>query len=117
MQERRKAERIDSLHLVHITSHDTEGKVVQQGIGRTINISEKGILLETHFEIDPNDRQTVSIGIEEEIVEIRAPVVHLQRMDDGTFQMGLAFEDLDAATLETLRGFVHRFKAHAAEDS
>ncbi len=114
MQERRKAERIDSLNLVHVTSLNAEGKVVHQGIGRTINVSEKGILLETHFEIDPHDRQTVSIGLEEDIVEIHGPVIHLQRLEDGIFQVGMGFEDLDAATLETLREFIRRFKAHPA---
>ena len=117
MQERRKAERIDSHNLVHVSSLDEGGHIVHQGIGRTINVSEKGILLETHFEIDPHDQQVLSIGLEDEIVEIQAPVIHLERAEDGRFRIGLGFGDLDAETLETLRAFIRRFKAHAEEGS
>ena len=50
-ENKRKHERIQSLNLSYICL-DEDNNIVKQGMGRTLNISESGILLETHFPID-----------------------------------------------------------------
>ena len=112
MEERRQAGRIDSLNLVHVTCFDENGKAVIQGIGRTINVSEKGILLETHFEIDADEKYEISIGLEDEIVDIQAQVVHFQHGEKDKFLVGLSFGELDEQTLSKLREFIRRFNEH-----
>ncbi len=112
MQERRQAARIDSLNLIHVTCHDAAGKAVRQGIGRTLNVSEKGILLEAHFEIHADEKQTLAIGLEEEIAEIQARVVHLQRGEEGKLLVGLSFGEMDEETLAKLKKFVQWFHEH-----
>ena len=112
MEERRQASRIDSLNLVHVTCWDENGRAVRQGIGRTINVSEKGILLETHFEVDADEKYEISIGLEDQIVDIRAHVVHLQHGEKDRSLVGLSFGDLDEESLSKLRGFIRRFNEH-----
>jgi len=112
MEERRQASRIDSLNLVHVTGCDENGRAVRQGIGRTINVSEKGILLETPFEIDADEKYEISVGLKDEIVDIQAQVVHLQRGEKGKFLVGLSFGELDEQTLSKLKEFIRRFNEH-----
>jgi hypothetical protein len=47
-ENKRKHERIQSLNLSYICL-DEDANIIKQGMGRTLNISESGILLETHF--------------------------------------------------------------------
>lgn len=112
MKERRHFSRIDSLNLVHVTCHDHTGKALKQGIGRTINVSEEGILLETHFEIDPDERPALSIGLEEELVDIQTRVIHLHLEEKNKFLTGLSFAELDEKTLTVLKKFIKLFNEH-----
>ena len=50
-EDKRKHERIRSLNLSYICL-DEEKNIVKQGMGRTLNLSESGLLLETHFPIE-----------------------------------------------------------------
>ena len=109
MKERRQSSRIDSLNLVHVTCHDDTGRPIQQGIGRTINVSEKGILLETHFEIAPGERPSLSIGLEDELVDIRTRVIHRHHDEAGKSITGLSFGELDEKTLSVLKKYIKLF--------
>ena len=50
---KRKHARYDSLNLLTYVCVDSDGKEWNQGMGRTLNISESGLQLETHEPIDP----------------------------------------------------------------
>ena len=49
--EKRKHPRVNALNLSYICL-DEDQQVIKQGMGRTLNVSESGILLETHFPIE-----------------------------------------------------------------
>ena len=62
-ENKRKHERIQSLNLSYICL-DEDNNIVKQGMGRSLNISESGILLETHFPIEPNHTIQLTISLE-----------------------------------------------------
>jgi hypothetical protein len=74
-QEKRKHARVSSLNLSYVCL-DEKDKIVKQGMGRTLNVSESGILLETHFPIDNKHIVTLTLGLEEELVDIKGRPVH-----------------------------------------
>jgi c-di-GMP-binding flagellar brake protein YcgR len=78
-------------------------------MGRTLNVSESGILLETHFPIQASQHVTLSIGLEEDLVDIKGRVVHLVRRDSGKYEMGIEFTDIGDDAVETLRSFIRTF--------
>ena len=108
--EKRRHIRIDSLNLSHITVSE-EGEIVYQGMGRTLNLSESGILLETKFEIPAGDLLMLSIGLEDDLMELKGKVVFSKETEPGVHKTGIEFTDTGEAVLPRLRGFIQTFQS------
>lgn len=108
-EEKRKHIRINSLNLSHV-SLDNIDEPTKQSMGRTLNVSESGILLETHFPIPSGQSVSLTVGIEEELVDIRGKVVHLLDGESGKFEMGIEFTDIDEEVLRILKKYIKAFK-------
>ena len=108
--EKRRHIRIDSLNLSHITVTE-ESMVVYQGMGRTLNVSESGILLETKCQIPAGDELLISIGIENDLLELKGNAVFSKATKPGMQETGIEFIDLDAASLPLLQSFIKAFQA------
>jgi c-di-GMP-binding flagellar brake protein YcgR len=104
-ENQRKHERIQSLNLSYICL-DEDQNIVKQGMGRTLNISESGILLETHFPIEPNHTIQLTIGMEENLLDIKGNPVHVKSLDGGKYQIGIEFVDLDENAAKILQNFI-----------
>ncbi len=107
--EKRKHKRINTLNLSHIAVNDKENEV-RQAIGRTLNVSESGILLETHFPIQSDQTVSLTVGIEEELVDIRGKVIHLLNGETGKFEMGIQFTDVGDEGVDAIREFITKFR-------
>jgi hypothetical protein len=101
-ENQRKHARIQSLNLSYICL-DEDQNIVKQGMGRTLNISKAGILLETHFPIEPNHTVQLTIGMEEDLLDIKGNPVHVKSLDGGKYQIGIEFVDLDEMPLRSCR--------------
>ena len=116
---KRKHERIKSLNLSYICLDEDEN-IIKQGMGRTLNISESGILLETHFPIEPNHLIQLTISLEEDLLDLRGKPVHVRSSDEGKYEIGIQFIDLDKDASKLLKKFISSGgvpKASAAPDS
>ncbi|MCD6584283.1 MAG: PilZ domain-containing protein [Desulfobacteraceae bacterium] len=105
----RKHERVDALNLLSYVSLDSDGKEWNQGMGRTLNISETGLQLETHEPIQTQYILQVSIGIEDELVEIKGKVVYTNRGDSGKFETGMEFIEVKQDALAVLNKYINEF--------
>ena len=105
IEEKRKHARINSLNLSYICL-DEKNKKVKQGMGRTLNVSESGILLETNFPIDSKHIVLLTIGLEEDIVDIRGKAVHSKTNAQGLYEVGIQFMDTDNKVNKTLKKFI-----------
>ena len=108
VQEKRKHARINSLNLSYICL-DKDKKIVKQGMGRTLNVSESGILLETHFAVDLSHTVMLTIGLEEEIIEIKGKPVHSKKNDQGLHEVGIQFQESNKTVTTTIKKFVKAF--------
>ena len=104
-ENKRKHERIQSLNLSYICL-DEDKNIVKQAMGRTLNISESGILLETHFPIEPKHTIQLTISLEENLLDITGKPVHVQSIDGGKYHIGIEFFDLDAHAANILQKFI-----------
>ena len=105
---KRKHERIDSLNLVYVGVNEDD-TLVQQGMGRTLNVSESGILLETHFPIEENSQVVLTLGLKEELIDFRGVVVRLLPGEAGMHKIGIEFADIDVADKEILSRYIAAF--------
>ena len=102
---KRKHERIQSLNLSYICL-DEDQNIVKQGMGRTLNISESGILLETHFPIETKHVLQLTISLEEDLLDIQGKPVHIRANKKGKYEIGIQFFDLDENSAEVLKKFI-----------
>jgi len=105
-ENQRKHERIQSLNLSYICL-DEDQNIVKQGMGRTLNISESGILLETHFPIEPSHTVQVTISLEEDLLDMKGKPVHVKSLDGGKYQIGIQFDNLDENAANILQNFIN----------
>lgn len=107
--ERRYHPRISALNLISYDCIDETEQIVAQGMGRTLNISEGGILLETHIPIDPQNTIALAIGLEDELIDIKGEVVFSMAGIDEKFEAGIEFLEMPDSTLDILKKFIKAF--------
>ncbi len=108
--EKRRKFRVGSHNLLSYVCLDEENETVTQGMGRTLNVSEGGILLETHDSIDPEHIISLTIGLEDEIIDIKGKITFHKRREDGKFEYGIQFIETDEKIHRFLKQYVVIFK-------
>ncbi len=109
MSEKRKYDRIHSLNLLAYVCLDECGEEMEHRMGRTLNVSEAGILIETHIPIDPDYVMSLKIGLEEETVDIPGKVAHSIERKSGKFETGIEFYDVDEDSMLILNEYIKAF--------
>ncbi len=104
-ENKRKHDRIRSLNLSYICL-DEDKNIVKQGMGRTLNISESGILLETHFPIEPRHFVLLTISLEEDLLDIKGKPIHIRSSKEGKYEIGIQFLELDQNANKILKKFI-----------
>lgn len=107
-QDKRKHARIDSLNLSYVLV-DGRFSEEKQTMGRTLNVSESGIRLETHLPVELGTQLLLSIGLEDKVVDITGRVVHSSQNEQGAHELGVEFLDIDARVETTLKAFIKAF--------
>lgn len=109
LENKRKHQRFQSLNLSYVCL-DENKNIVKQGMGRTLNISESGILLETHFPIEPEYLVVLTIGLEEDLLDINGKPIHSRSDSEGKFEVGIEFLDPDKDSIQLLKDFIKRIE-------
>ena len=115
IQEKRKHARFDSLNLSYICL-DENNQIIKQGMGRTLNLSESGILLETHFPIEKAHSVTLTLGLGEDLVDIKGRPIHSRTNSGGKYEVGIEFTEPDQKACQALKNFVSEFQNKSEED-
>ena len=64
-------------------------------MGRTLNVSEGGILLETRVPIDENMTVSLTIALEDDLVDFQGKVAHIKKCGGGKYEFGMEFIEMD----------------------
>ena len=109
--ERRKHVREDSVHLIYFEAPEDDYIGAPDGMGRTVNVSEGGLLLETAQPFDAGQEIYVTVGIEEQTILVKARVAHSVEQDSGVYQTGVEFLRIEPTAEQVLEQFIRRFRA------
>ena len=104
--ERRRAERKRSLNFIDCVVIDARGEVVGRELGRTLNLSLSGLLLDTPVFVDPGSAVRVTLSLGEEMLELKGRLAHISPGVEGRYCAGVEFVGLDAADRKRLRDFL-----------
>lgn len=110
-QEKRKHYRIDSQNLLNYVCYDENGEKVQHGMGRTLNVSETGILLETHVKVEEGLAVSLTIGFKDDLFDIQGKVVNSREGSSGKHEAGIQFGDMDDQAKVFLGKYIQSFRA------
>ncbi len=110
-KDQRRHIRYDSLNLLHF-SLPSGATPERQGMGRTLNVSQSGILLETQEAIPPGETIALTIGLEEDLVTIEGETVHCQPTADKRFTTGIHFRQMNDSTRTVLTRYIQLFEQH-----
>jgi c-di-GMP-binding flagellar brake protein YcgR len=105
----RKAVRLNSLNLSYI-GIDENNEIIKQAIGRTLNVSESGILLETHFSIDSKQIVSLTLALEDELINMKGEVVYSRPGEENLFETGVKFLEIDEASQQVLKKYIKTFR-------
>lgn len=108
--QKRKHDRIDSLNLLNYVCLDEKGKETNQGMGRTLNVSGGGILLETHVDLAPCSSISLSIGLEDELIDITGNIVYCRKNDNNKYEAGIEFSEINETELKILNKYIIAFR-------
>jgi hypothetical protein len=106
-ENKRKHQRIQSLNLSYICL-DENNNIIKQGMGRTLNLSESGILLETHFPIEPKYLVLLTIALENDLLEMKGKPIHSKSIGTDKYEVGIEFLDPDQDSIRLLENFVKK---------
>jgi hypothetical protein len=110
----RKHERVNSLNLLSYSCMNDTRETVAQGMGRTLNVSEGGILLETHVQLEAQYMICLSIGFQEEVTEVMGKIVYSKQGDNDRWQSGIEFLKPDANSQRIIKKYIEAFTRHKA---
>jgi c-di-GMP-binding flagellar brake protein YcgR len=109
-KQKRKHDRIGSLNLLNYVCLDENSEEVGQGMGRTLNVSKGGILIETHIPIDKRYIVSLSIGLEDEMVDIQGKVAYNRDGKEGKFEAGIEFLNINEKSLKIVNRYIVAFR-------
>lgn len=108
--DKRKHSRVASTNLLNYVCMGEEGEPCHQGMGRTLNVSESGMMLETYTPIDLEALISITIGIGEELVDIEGKVIYLKESAKDVYEAGIQFSKIDENKRMILHKFIEAFK-------
>lgn len=105
MPEHRNQPRVEAQNLVSVEYVDKEGAATQF-MGRSLDLSETGILLETTRTYPNFTVLTLNLCIGEDILNVKGRVVHAKASKDGRIALGVHFLDLTDEYRKKLQAFL-----------
>ena len=113
--QRRRWGRKDTLNLVDYVILGEDGVFLSRGMGRTRNVSEGGLLLETHRALKEGEGVLITLGLKEDMVMLRGRVVHqAPPMDEYRHCAGVKFTHMNKEDRETLKRYIGAIKVASA---
>jgi hypothetical protein len=89
--DRRKYERVEVRNPISYESIDKDGEIVFNSMGRTLNVSRTGIMLEIAHLIKAEYVSLSTVDLEGNLIKIKGQVIYCSRTDTGLYQAGIRF--------------------------
>jgi len=109
---KRKNPRVKTSNGVSYICIDENGNEIEQGMGRAIDISLGGMLLETSVPIESKYILIATIDLEDNLIEIRGKVAYSRKIESGEFLTGIQFLETPERQIKIIAEFikVHNYR-------
>ena len=108
--EKRQYQRVSTLNLLYYVCLDENGSHLEQGMGKTLDISQGGLLMETHIQIEARYIMLLALGFEEELVDIKGEVAYSRQNEAGMYESGVKFLETNEKITHIVEELINDFK-------
>lgn len=110
MKDKRSHQRFNSLNLVSYKLFGDKNELCAQGIGRTLNISQGGILLEIEDRLDDEIKAVyMEIALDDTLIIVSGSVIFARKTNQGHIECGVKFQRTNPGSLEILLNYIRNF--------
>lgn len=113
-REQRNFIRYDALHLLDYIVLDENGNHGDYSMGRTIDVSVDGIKLETTSPLIINTQLLITVGLEEDLVDLEGKITHVAPYDDR-FVSGIVFIKISKNGRRVFKKYTEAFHRRKVE--
>lgn len=115
MVEKRQFMRHDAIHLLDYVVLDENGNMGTYSMGRTLDVSVSGLKLETNHAFPPGTALQITLGLENDLVDITGTVTHCKAMREDAFVSGISFDKMLEHHARVLKIYVDAFNERKAQ--
>ncbi len=112
--ERRKYIRPEALNLLDYLVVDDQGRQGDYSMGRTLNVSKGGILMETHIPLPQGQQVMITLGLRDELIDIMGRIVYTT-FDADRHQNGIEFFHVTDSDQKILNCYISAFHKNFAD--
>jgi predicted Zn finger-like uncharacterized protein len=113
--DRRKHKRIETRNLISYLSYDKTGQLIYQGLGKALDISDGGMLLETPDPLESGLISLTATDVDNNLIEIDGSVVNCKESSSGRYQSGIAFIGTDTQVTLFVTELIKQYKSQKKE--
>jgi hypothetical protein len=107
--ENRRHTRVETCNLISFLSTDADGRVLRQGMGKALDISRNGMLLESALPVETEFVSLMSTDPDDQLIEITAQVAYSRRSRTGSYLIGMRFSAPDEDNIRFAAGLIKTF--------
>ena len=116
---KRQYARVETCNLISYACLDAKGAIIKQGMGKALDISQNGLMLESGCPVESEYISLLSTDPDDRLVNIVGIVAHTRRSACGNYKIGIRFtgshkENVEFAT-SLIKTFHYRRKKLAAD--
>ena len=87
----RQYARVETCNLISYACIDDQGTMIKQGMGKALDISQNGLMLESGYPIESEYVSLMSADPDDRLVNIVGKVAHTRRSRPGNYKIGIRF--------------------------
>ena len=87
----RQHARVKTCNLISYICIDAQGTMIKQGMGKALDISQNGLMLESGYPIESEYISLLSADPEDQLVDIVGKVAYTRRSRTGSYKIGIRF--------------------------
>ena len=113
--------RVETSNLISFLSVDADGRVLRQGMGKALDVSQNGLMLESAIPVESEFVSLMSTDPGNNLIEITAKVAYSRRSRTGNYLTGVQFtgdgDDNVRFAANLIKTFHYRRKKSTAPDA
>jgi len=109
-QDRRGSIRLKMICPAICTRFNNPGRECDQEISRSMNVSLKGVRLQSSFPVDSGEVLNITLALGANLVTFRGKVIYVTPSEGQGFELGISIEDIENQDRIALARFIYYFR-------